>query len=108
MEKGEAAVEEPATAVVDTFQPVPAARAVTVYVNGLKYLTSPLMASMRESSFVGSLPQGPLVRRMKKIMDSDVTKDLKDISFRALPGELTAVLAVDQAERRYGIMACGL
>ena len=34
-------------------------------------------------------------------MDSDVTKDLKDISFRALPGQLTAVLAIDQAERRY-------
>lgn len=34
-------------------------------------------------------------------MDSDVTKDLKDISFRALPGQLTAVLSIDQAERRY-------
>jgi hypothetical protein len=71
-----------------------------VYVNGLKYLTSPLMASMRESEVVTKLPQGPLVKRLKKIMDSDVTKDLKDVSFRALPGQLTAVLAIDQAERR--------
>ena len=83
-----------------TFNDVPADRSVTVYVNGLKYLTSPMMASMRESGIVSHLPQGPLVKRMKKIMDSDVTKDLKDISFRALPGQLTAVLAIDQAERR--------
>ena len=46
---------------------VPADRAVTVYVNGLKYLTSPMMASMRESGFVKHLPQGPLVRRLKKV-----------------------------------------
>ena len=85
---------------VEPFEDVPEARAVTVFVNSLKYLTSPLMASLRESDLVARLPQGPLIRRIKKIMDSDVTKDLKDVSFRALPGEMTAVLSIDQAERR--------
>ena len=74
--------------------------AVTVFVNSLKYLTRPMVASLRENEFLKSLPQGPLVKRMKKIMDSNVSKDLKDVSFRALPGQLTAILSMEQAERR--------
>jgi hypothetical protein len=99
-ESGTGTVSECESDDIPGFEQVPPDSAVTVYVNGLKYLTSPLMASMRESEVVTKLPQGPLVKRLKKVMDSDVTKDLKDVSFRALPGQLTAVLAIDQAERR--------